>query len=239
MALSQRSTMRRAAAGAAVSRRCAVTVRAAAAKPRMQGPSKWGGQWAFLKQNNIKSVDPMVASKEMSSGRYVLVDVRPKSAYEKAHAEGSVNVPLYQSLDMTSGAIPLKALKFIMYAANGVSPIEPNPIFSEDLKTVLDGKGAIFTCEAGGTMKESVNFPQGKASRSLQACFRALYEEVTTKVLHLDRGLYGWYQCDLPFEGQQDYVPDVGRTPSAAAEPMLQQVRQSTGYEIRPDDQRK
>eukprot|EP00955_Chlamydomonas_euryale_P007868 83058-Chlamydomonas_euryale.AAC.1 len=77
-------------------RRCAVTVRAAAAKPRMQGPSKWAGQWSFLKQNNLKSVDPMAASKEMSSGRYVLVDVRPKAAYEKAHAEGSVNVPLYQ-----------------------------------------------------------------------------------------------------------------------------------------------
>lgn len=147
---------------------------------------------------------------------------------------------------------------------------------------------------------------QGKASRSLQAAYKLINEGgmSTDQVMHVERGLYGWYQADLPIEGggqwlgdtlhgmpgrhtyllnisqyvcppwthatqllmQQhvqhvvpaivtsckallgcvrsphcaagwpaagDYSPDVGRTPMAAAEPTLQQVAQSVGYEMK------
>jgi hypothetical protein len=48
-------------------------------------------------------------------------------------------------------------------------PIEPNPEFVLQVsKATEGGKGVIFACEAGGTMKPSVNFADGKASRSLQ-----------------------------------------------------------------------
>lgn len=40
----------------------------------------------------------------------------------------------------------------------------------------------------------------------------------------------------MEFEGPEDYKPDVGRTPSAAAEPTLQQINSARGYEMRPDD---
>lgn len=43
-------------------------------------------------------------------------------------------------------------------------------------------KGVIFFCEAGGTMRPSSSFPLGKASRSLQACYRALSEELAGQV---------------------------------------------------------
>lgn len=33
----------------------------------------------------------------------------------------------------------------------------------------------VTVCEAGGTMKPSVNFPEGKASRSLQAAYRYVW----------------------------------------------------------------
>ncbi len=46
------------------------------------------------------------------------------------------------------------------------------------------------------------------------------------------------YQADLDFEGTGEYVPDLGRTPQSAGEPMLQQVRASTGYQIRADDKK-
>jgi hypothetical protein len=53
-------------------------------------------------------------------------------------------------------------------------------------------------------------------------------------MLHLDRGAYGWFQAGLPFVGE--YAPDLGRTPSAAAEPAMQRITQSVGYEQRQGD---
>jgi hypothetical protein len=56
-----------------------------------------------------------------------------------------------------------------MYAFNGVDPIEANPEFMREVAALAAaGKGVIFACEVGGTMKPSVNFSEGKASRSLQ-----------------------------------------------------------------------
>ncbi len=87
----------------------------------------------------------------------------------------------------------VKVLKTIAYTFNGVTPMEPNPSFSEDLrKAAAGGKGLLTMCEAGGTMTPSTNFPEGKASRSLQAAYRALTEGVTDKVAHVERGVYGW-----------------------------------------------
>ena len=48
-------------------------------------------------------------------------------------------------------------------------------------------------------MRPSVNFADGKASRSLQACYKAMAQQKLPKVKHLDRGVFGWHQADLPF----------------------------------------
>lgn len=85
-------------------------------------------------------------------------------------------------------------------------------------------------------MRPSVNFAEGKASRSLQACYKALAESKLGRVKHLDRGVYGWYQADLPFNG--DYKPEIGRFPSAAPEPTLQAINESRGYETRAGDKK-
>ena len=86
-------------------------------------------------------------------------------------------------------------------------------------------------------MRPSVNFADGKASRSLQACYKAMAQQKLPKVKHLDRGVFGWHQADLPFVG--DYKPEIGRFPSAAAEPTLEQrVAQGQGYEARPGDKK-
>jgi rhodanese-related sulfurtransferase len=55
------------------------------------------------------------------SGKAVIVDVRPREQYTKGHCEGSVSVPLYQSLDWSSGPVLGKALKWAAYSFNGVS----------------------------------------------------------------------------------------------------------------------
>ena len=85
-------------------------------------------------------------------------------------------------------------------------------------------------------MRPSVNFADGKASRSLQACYKAMAQQGLARVKHLDRGVFGWHQADLPFTGV--YVAEIGRFPSAAAEPMLEAIREGKGYESRPGDKK-
>lgn len=45
---------------------------------------------------------------------------------------------------------------------------------------------------------------QGKPSRSLQAAFKLIDEAGLTAddVVHLERGVYGWYQAELPMVGE-------------------------------------
>lgn len=45
---------------------------------------------------------------------------------------------------------------------------------------------------------------QGKPSRSLQAAYKLIDEAGLTAddVVHLERGLYGWYQASLPIAGE-------------------------------------
>ncbi|KAJ9504523.1 hypothetical protein QJQ45_029528, partial [Haematococcus lacustris] len=78
----------------------------------------------------------------------------------------------------------------------------------------------------------------GAAAVALGHGCRVLAEGVTTKVQHLERGVYGWYQADLDFEGEGSYKPEIGRTPSAAAEPTIEAIRSSTGYQMRAGDKK-
>eukprot|EP00199_Chlamydomonas_sp_CCMP681_P005500 CAMPEP_0119105680 /NCGR_PEP_ID=MMETSP1180-20130426/3583_1 /TAXON_ID=3052 ORGANISM="Chlamydomonas cf sp, Strain CCMP681" /NCGR_SAMPLE_ID=MMETSP1180 /ASSEMBLY_ACC=CAM_ASM_000741 /LENGTH=243 /DNA_ID=CAMNT_0007090803 /DNA_START=57 /DNA_END=788 /DNA_ORIENTATION=- len=201
---------------------------------------KWDECYRFLvDEKKLRTIAPEQAKDMVASGDWVLVDVRPPGAHAEARPAGAVSVPMYQPLDWKTPDVQ-KVMKFLVYSFNGVQAIEPNPDFTEQLRQAsMQGKRGIITfCEAGGTLKPSTNFPFGKPSRSLQAAYRALAEGVTSEVLHLERGVYGWYQSDLDFEGTGEYKPDIGRTPSAAAEPTLESIRASTGYQMREGDKK-
>ncbi|GFH23759.1 rhodanese-like protein, partial [Haematococcus lacustris] len=45
-------------------------------------------------------------------------------------------------------------------------------------------------------------------------------------------------KADLDFEGEGSYKPEIGRTPSAAAEPTIEAIRSSTGYQMRAGDKK-
>ena len=64
-----------------------------------------------------------------------MVDVRPPKSYEASHIEGSVNVPMYKALDPFNSGFG-GAMKFLAYSFNGVTPIENNFTFIEELKAV-------------------------------------------------------------------------------------------------------
>ncbi|GLI61163.1 hypothetical protein VaNZ11_003449 [Volvox africanus] len=201
---------------------------------------RWPLIFKALTDAKIETISPQEAKARIDSGAWILADVRLKEQHEAGHPEGAVSVPIYETIDL-AGADLRKMLKAFMYKSNGVNPVDPNPAFVEQLKAAVRAaeakvpvQGVITCCEAGGTLKPSINFPEGKPSRSLQAAYRVMTERLVPKVAHLERGVFGWYQADLPMEG--DYTPDLGRTPMAAAEPTLQRLNQERGYEMRPED---
>lgn len=65
--------------------------------------------------------------------------------------------------------------------------MDPNPKFAEQMLAASGNgaKGVITMCEAGGTLKPTMNFPEGKPSRSLQAAYRAKFEKLAANVAHL------------------------------------------------------
>lgn len=58
----------------------------------------------------------------------------------------------------------------------------------------------------------------GKESQSLKAAFVAIDGQVPCEVLHLNGGVYGWYNAGLPMEGEYD-GRNAARTPQIAAKP--------------------
>lgn len=124
----------------------------------------------------------------------------------------------------------------IVPQANGVTPVEANPDFATKIQE-LGVDTVVLMCEAGGTMEPSTNFKVcdarlhtafpscypcdhqfGKESQSLKAAFVALDAGVPCTVVHLDGGVYGWFNADLPMEGEYD-GSNAARTPQIAAKP--------------------
>eukprot|EP00210_Caulerpa_lentillifera_P007809 g7452.t1 len=184
---------------------------------------EWSESWSFLTDSGLQSVSPQRCFEMIQSGKWILVDVRPKSSFDKCHVENSVNVPLFDAIDW-SNATPMAYLRAAAYLVNGVAPVTINGNFDQQLSECLeDGKdkGMVFYCETGGTMTPSTNFMYGKESRSLKACFKALKAKPDLAVAHLDQGLLGWFNSGLPLIGEYD-ASNAGRTPNVAKAPEIE-----------------
>jgi rhodanese-related sulfurtransferase len=83
-----------------------------------------------LKEANIQSVEVTQVVKLQQSG-YTLVDVRPGEDFEESHIKGSVSVPLFGPIQISS---PAKLLKSLMYAANGMKGTDENPRFVDEVR---------------------------------------------------------------------------------------------------------
>lgn len=49
-------------------------------------------------------------------------------------------------------------LRAVALMANGVTPVEPNPNFIDDVRQAADGKAVILACEGGGTTVPTPSF---------------------------------------------------------------------------------
>ena len=182
------------ASNARVTRRCRVTAKAVAVPDRFI--PKWTDCYAGLKKKGLRTMSPEEAAKLLETGDWVLLDVRRPDQYEEAHPEGALSVPMYRLLDMGKPdfakvqsaractrknvtwpvaeakqlRVWLQMMKAVAYAFNGVKAIDSNNNFTNEAVAAAPGKRFITMCEAGGTMKPTVNFPEvSKHSRDSSA----------------------------------------------------------------------
>ena len=143
----------------------------------------------------------------------VLVDVRPEQQYRKAHAKGSVNVPLFRDVDLAKDG-PLGALKAASLLSQGVPATQLNDEFVAQFTAAIgDAKEVVLADAEGGTLQRNEAFPLGKESRALIAAFKITEAGAgPAKLSHMEGGLNEWARANLPTEGEGEYVIEA-RTP--------------------------
>lgn len=58
----------------------------------------------------------------------------------------------------------VQLMKVVAFSFNGVQPIDSNSNFTSEALAAAPGKKFIVMCEAGGTMRQTVNFPMVRSS---------------------------------------------------------------------------
>lgn len=198
-------------------------LRTAAAAADTQADAKYPG-WERIfgelsNKYSTRTVNAEQAFDMVGMGKAVLIDVRPQEDHDKGAPKGSICVPAF--LVINSPSSPGEFAKWVACKANGVVPTKPNAALPAEVAAAAgQGKAAILACEAGGTLTPSVNFPQGKVSRSLKAAWKVLStgSVPADRVMHLDGGVYAWYRSGMPMTGEYDGA-GAGRTPAAADAP--------------------
>jgi rhodanese-related sulfurtransferase len=171
----------------------------------------------LIEKYNLRSVTPDEAAIMIDEGKAILLDIRLADDYSESHPQGSVSAPAFRVIKTEDGGGIQSMLKMLVYRANGVNPTEAHPDFPAMAAAATGGsdKIVILACEAGGTPFATPNFPTGKASRSLKACWKLLYSGAFNKerVMHLSGGVLAWYNAGLPMEGENEYdTTRAGRT---------------------------
>mmetsp|Transcript_30908 Transcript_30908/g.67517 ORF Transcript_30908/g.67517 Transcript_30908/m.67517 type:complete len:162 (-) Transcript_30908:894-1379(-) len=150
----------------------------------------------------------------------VLLDVRETPQYNKVHATGAINVPMFipvQGNSMFDNAKRLAMAAFAMQAT------ERNPRFIEEVQAKIPkNKQVMIICGSGGYMYTVVKTSSGsvgkyggrikektfadperafgKESRSLKAAYELITNGGYKKVLHVEGGLNVWRSEDYPLE---------------------------------------
>ncbi|KAK3280979.1 hypothetical protein CYMTET_11209 [Cymbomonas tetramitiformis] len=196
--------------------------------------TNWRDAYEELTDSKIKSISPAEASKLMKRN-WVLLDVRPDDLFDESHAKGSQNAPLYRPI---TGKAPMQIVRSLLYQSMSVKPVEENDEFLEQAADCIKkSRGVIVTCSEGGSLDASYpSFPYGKSSRSLDALYRLLQNDIVTpkNAVHMAGGLNGWFRADLPGDGPEEWRFDA-RTPAEAAPAEVSSRYTKAGREVAKD----
>jgi len=150
--------------------------------------------YGMIKEGKMVTYSPLDVSEMMAQDSCVVIDVRLQDDFTKVHASKAISIPLFQPISTWSVT---SVLKKAFYSLNGISGVEENPTFTEEVVAVGkqaadDNKMVLFMCDAGGTAEAVPGFLLGKQSRSLQAIYKAIEEAKLERVGHVEGGLRMW-----------------------------------------------
>ena len=179
--------------------------------------------WNYAQDRLLKSKPKMWELEELKEAvdakKAVIIDVRLKDDFEKSHASGAVNVPLFTNIQSMD---PKMLFKKLVCAVNGVQGLEPNPSFVDSVRQVQrqwggDGVSLVFMCDTGGSYQPLPAFMKGKQSRSLQSLDVAMQPPLSLAVDEAgvaDGGLRSWGANEMSIEGSD---PDFWMEKAKAA----------------------
>lgn len=77
-------------------------------------------KWLNIVEPTIKDIDPTTFYNDFKNNKdkYVFIDVRSESAYNKVHAEGSINVPLHTLYDQRH-VLPKSGKEIVLICSGG------------------------------------------------------------------------------------------------------------------------
>ncbi|KAJ3692731.1 hypothetical protein LUZ60_011826 [Juncus effusus] len=172
-------------------------VRSAATKQaKTPAEEDWRIKRKVLVEKRVRSVDVKEAFRLQKENNFVILDVRPEAEYKEAHPPGAINAQIYRLIkEWTAWDIARRAA----FAFFGIfSGTEENPEFMQIVESKLDKDAKIIVaCSTGGTMRPSMNLPEGSQSRSLIAAYLLVLNGYKN-VFHLEGGLYTWFKEGLP-----------------------------------------
>nr|ABK26625.1 unknown [Picea sitchensis] len=154
-----------------------------------------------LTERNLKSIECKEAQSRAKFNGAILLDVRESQDFEKVHAEGACNAPLFRLIQGDSLKSNMRRLGYA---------------FLTDFAGTVGGdkrKVVVVMCQIGGTLLTYVERggakykkfadPErkfGRQSRSLKAIYE-LQEAGFKNVLHLKDGLNQWIHEGFPIDG--------------------------------------
>jgi len=149
----------------------------------------------------------MVGDNESGSGAagggWTLLDVRPRSDYNKRHCWGAVNAQYYKPIDTSDpknwGKAALSALIFPERVGSAYLALTENEDFLDEvLERVEWGSKLIVYDDVGGVIGEpGVNYENGIQTPSLMAIYElAARGWGTENLMHMAGGLVYWDEMD-------------------------------------------
>ena len=169
----------------------------------------WPVMHTYLSRKKLKTINQEQALSMVSKGA-ILLDVRLAMDFEKEHAEGALNVPLFR---ITAGNSNWDNIKRVVMAGLNMRATERDPDFIENVNNLVNGnkrKKIIVMCNIGGTLDTVVRVAStgkltktdkdrsfGRESRSLKACYE-LMRAGYGNVLHLEGGFADWRYKGFP-----------------------------------------
>jgi rhodanese-related sulfurtransferase len=172
----------------------------------------WPVMHTYLTQKKLKSCTIEQAQADSKKRNTILMDVRLAVDFEKQHAQGAQNVPLFR---ITAGDSKWDNIKRVVMAGLNMKATERDPDFIKNVDALTGGrKGTkiIVMCSIGGTLDTVVKVKStgkstatdvdrtyGRESRSLKACYE-LMRAGYRNVVHMEGGLGEWRYNGLPLE---------------------------------------